>query len=66
MRQDSILGSSLFVAEAIKASSGWKILAAMLFSELVIGVESDTFVEQRYVVGRAFQSGKVYRPVERN
>ena len=35
---------------AISDSSGWKILAAMLLSELVIEVESATFVEQRYVV----------------
>ena len=30
--------------------AGWKNLAAMLFSELVTEVESDTFAEQRYVV----------------
>ena len=42
--------SSLLLAEAIKARSGWKILADMLFSQLVIKVEADTFVEQRYVV----------------
>lgn len=44
--------SSLLLAEAIKARSGWKILAVMLFSQLVIEVESDTFVVQRYVLGR--------------
>ena len=32
-RQDSMyFGSSLLVADAVKASSGWKLLAAMLLS----------------------------------
>ena len=54
--------SSLLLAEAIKARSGWKILADMLFSQLVIKVEADTFVEPRNVVPERLKSGPVYRP----
>ena len=35
------VASSLLLADAISASSGWKILAVMLFSQLVIEVDSD-------------------------
>ena len=57
------VANSLLLAEAIKASSGWKILTAMLLSQLVIEVEANTFVEQRYVLWSGHQSGGVYRPV---
>ena len=52
----------MLLAEAIKASSGWKILTAMLLSQLAIKVESATFVEQRYVAPERLKSGPVYRP----
>ena len=58
----------MLLAAAISDSSGWKILAAMLLSELVIEVESATFVEQRYVVQerlkKAAQSIDQMRPIE--
>jgi len=44
------LASLLLLAEAIKASSGCQILAALLLSQLAIQVESDRFAEERYVV----------------
>ena len=56
----------MVLADAIKDSSGWKILAIMLFSELVIEVESDTFVGQRYVDQRAQKNGPNYRPDDRS
>ncbi len=52
------------MAEAINASSGWKILAVMLLSQLAIEVESDTFVEQRYVVLDGRKRRSVFRPNE--
>ncbi len=57
------VANSLLLAEAIKASSGWKILTAMLLSQLVIEVEADTFVEQRYVVPERLKSGPSHRTV---
>ena len=36
----------------------------MLLSQLVIKVESGTFVEHRYVLPEAQQRGRVYSPVE--
>jgi hypothetical protein len=49
--QDSTyFASSLLLAEPINSSRGWKILAVMLLSQLVIEVQSDTFVEQRNVL----------------
>ena len=53
--------SSLLLAEAIKARSGWKILAVMLFSQLVIEVESDTFVVQRYVPSRSRENASFHQ-----
>ena len=54
------VASSLLLAEAIRASSGWKILAAMLLSQLVIEVESVTFVEQRYVPSRSRENASFH------
>ncbi len=55
----------LRIADAISDSSGWKILAAMLFSELVTEVESDTFIEQRSVVWCGHSASGFYQPCER-
>jgi hypothetical protein len=62
-RNSTHFASSLLLADAINASRGWKILAAMLLSQLVIKVESDTFVEQRYVLGREHRSRRILRPL---
>ena len=43
--------SSESLTEAIIESNGRRILAVMLFSQLVTRVESDAFAEQRYVLG---------------
>jgi len=44
--------------------AGWKNLAAMLLSQLAIKLESDTFVEPRYVALDGRKRRSVFRPNE--
>jgi len=44
--------------------AGWKNLAAMLSSQLAIKLESDTFVEPRYVALDGRKRRSVFRPNE--
>ena len=48
--------SSESLTEAIIESNGRRILTVMLISQLFMRVESDTFAEQRYVLGGVIPS----------
>ena len=58
------LRGELVAARRGDQSEQWvEDFAVMLLSQLVIEVEANTFVEQRYVLWSGHQSGGVYRPV---